>query len=159
MKKCFTVLLGIIMIFLFSGIASSLTPPPIPIFTVQKIVIPYTAVTGKWWTGLAISNESNFEDTYQLKFYDETGMIIGSGCITINAHAIHTSALQDYLDLGEDVNGHVSIHIRTVSSQKPFSATLFMGNTAESKGFGFQTFRSEEFTTTGFVLCDPPGPI
>lgn len=156
MKKRFSFITGIILIFIFTGMASSYTPPPLPSFTVQKIVVPYTSITGKWWTGLAISNESNFEETYYLMFYDETGAAIAGGCLTIDAHAIHTDALQNYLSLGEAVGGHVSIHIRTVSSNEPFSATLFMGNTAESQGFGFQAFRSEEFTTNQVIQCDLP---
>jgi hypothetical protein len=156
MRKRFSFIPGLILISLFAGTASAYTPPPLPTFTIQKLVIPYTSVTGKWWSGLAISNESNYEETYYLTVYDETGAVVGSGCLTIDAHAIHTAALQDYLSLGEDIQGHVSIHIRTTISQEPFSATLFMGNTAESQGFGFQSFRSEESVTHDIIFCDGP---
>ena len=86
--------------------------------------------------------------------YAENGDFIASGCITVNAHAIFTDALQNYFVNGDWVDGHVSVEIIQVSdSTVKFSATLFMGNTAESRGFGFQSFRSENYEMFSDLMC------
>jgi len=147
----FNITLALFIILLTTGIATAYTPMT---YTAQKIFIPYTSITGKWWTGLAITNESAESHNYYLRFYAENGDFIASGCITVNAHAIFTDALQNYFVNGDWVDGHVSVEIIQVSdSTVKFSATLFMGNTAESRGFGFQSFRSENYEMFSDLMC------
>lgn len=152
MNKHFLLCLFLIFSFFFAEFSAA-APPPEP-YHAQKIFIPYTSITGKWWTGLAITNESSDDQSYYLRFYDENGNFIASGCLWVDAHAIYTDALQNYFVNKNWLAGHVSIEIiQTADGGDRFSTTLFMGNTAESKGFGFQSFRSEDYEMDGAVMC------
>ena len=124
-------------------------------FTAQRIVIPYTSTTDKWWSGLAIHNESDSTETYSVSFYAEDGTFIAGDCVTVQPHAIARDALPGFASDPEMIDGAVSVYIRTVGpSSTTFSATLFVGNTAESQGFAFQSYRSEDYEAFAIILCN-----
>jgi hypothetical protein len=123
--------------------------------TAQRIIIPYTTVSEKWWSGLAIHNESNAAHTYYVGFYDEDGTELFGKCVTIAPHAIDKNSLQNYASDPTEIKGAVSVYIRTTgASDEPFSATLFMGNTAETQGFGFETYRSQSIETSPYMCLE-----
>lgn len=124
-------------------------------FTAQRIVIPYTATTDDWWTGLAIHNESGSATTYSVSFYAEDGTFIAGDCVTVQPHAIVKDVLPAFASDPETIDGAVSVYIRTTgASDVTFSATVFVGNTAGNQGFGFQSYRSEDYEAFAIILCD-----
>ena len=144
-----TLFISLVMSFLLA------LPAVCAAFTAQRIVIPYTVTTSKWWSGLAIHNESDSAETYSVAFYGEDGAYLSGDCVTVQPHAIARDALPNFADDPSLIQGAVSVYIRTVgASDATFSATLFMGNTAESQGFGFQSYRSEDHEAFAIILCD-----
>jgi hypothetical protein len=124
-------------------------------FTAQRIVIPYTVTTDKWWSGLAIHNESDSAETYSVSFYAEDGTFIAGDCVTVQPRAMVRDALPAFASDPEMIDGAASVYIRTTgASDDTFSATLFVGNTAESQGFAFQSYRSEDYEAFAVILCD-----
>jgi len=147
MKKKYFISLAVIMIFSFVSTGSTIAIMP-PSFTVQRIIIPYTAISNNWWTGLAIHNQTNASQSYFVYFYDEAGNYIPGGSITIPAHGIDKDSVQNYANDPADIDGSVSVYIETNgASDETFSATIFIGNTASSQGFGFQTYWSQDYDT------------
>jgi hypothetical protein len=145
MKKKHLISLAVVLIFsfVFTGSTIAIMPPSI---TVQRVVIPYTAVSSNWWTGLAIHNQSSASETYYIHFYDEAGNFISGSSVTIPAHGTSKDSVQNYADDPADIDGSVSVYIETDGvSDETFSATIFIGNTASSQGFGFQTYWSQEY--------------
>ena len=113
----------------------------------QYINIPYVSInaSSNYWAGVAINNESDDDEYYDLKIYNSSGILVdSSSCNLIVAGGLETKLLGSWF--GNDLpDGKYVLMIETHGeSADRFSATLFMGNNGTSNpGFAFNTYRSE----------------
>ncbi len=144
-KKYFLYLASILMFsFLFTGSALAASQ--------QQVVIPYAVENSRWWTGIAVNNETDEIMNCYLSIYAEDGTLIDSDCFTVEPKAIYADSLDNFVT--ETVEGRVSIYIRTnflAGWTSPFSVTMFMGN--DKSGFGMQTFQSQDYEAIA-VICN-----
>lgn len=136
MKKLCLFLLVVLLLPVTSSFA--ITPPTL---TGQQIFIPYTAVGGGWWSGLAITNISASTMTFSIGVFKENGVWVAGSSFSVPAHAMKVDALENFFG-GTPPDNMMSIRIRT--GNEPFKATLFVGN--DMGGFGFQNYNSGEYT-------------
>lgn len=129
-----------LLVVLLLPVTSSLAAAPITL-TGQQIFIPYTAVGGGWWSGLAITNTSDSAMTFSIGVFKENGVWVAGSSFSVPAHAMKVDALENFFG-GTPPDNMMSIRIRT--SNEPFKATLFVGN--DMGGFGFQNYNSGEYT-------------
>lgn len=149
--KCFVMLVGVISSL---GIAESAQ-----CFTAQQLWAPYVVIEDEWWSGGSLHNQSSETELYSFSFYDPEGNRVGGKCILLEANEQKTLFMQDFTYPGEIDTGRYSVYIRTAGmSQNKFSFTLFVANSADSMGFGFQTYNSEDFETESIVVCWHPEP-
>ncbi len=121
--------------------------------TAQRIVIPYGYCGGDWVTGVAVHNESEDAQQYVLRVYDESGTYLGRKCFDLEAKETSDDLLPNYI--GKSISGIVSVYIRTRGAESDrFSATMYVVNAGTGNpGFGFQTYRSEDFSATFQYAC------
>ena len=147
MKKLCLFLLVVLLLPVTSSFA--ITPPTV---TGQQIFIPYTAVGGGWWSGLAITNTSDSAMTFAIRVFKGNGEWVNGSSFSVPAHAMKVEVLE-YFFGGTPPDVAMSVRIRT-GTNEPFKATLFIG--ADQGGFGFQNYNSGEYTYPILILS-PPG--
>ena len=137
MKKIY---LFILFFVLLLPVTSSFAAPSTG--TGQQIIIPYTQIGDGWWSGLAINNTFTSSMTFTVAVYRESGIYAIGSSFAVAAHAMKVDVLENFFS-GTPPSGRMLVRIRTTTNQ-PFQATLFVGNT--EGGFGFQNYTSEEYT-------------
>jgi hypothetical protein len=131
----------IILFVLLLPVTSSLAATPITV-TGQQIFIPYTAVGGGWWSGLAITNTSDSTMTFAIRVFKGNGDHVDGSSFSVGSKAMKVDALENFFG-GTPPDNMMSIRIRTTTNET-FRATLFVGN--DMGGFGFQNYKSDENT-------------
>lgn len=145
MKKIFMISISFLL-FLF------IITPPAYCYNAQRVIIPYAVVSTSWWTGLAIHNESDSTLYVLVTVYDDTGKKIDAECYAVQPEGLRVDLLENFVD--DPVGGRVSIHVQTTGGWSDrFSVTMFMGNTKNSQGFGFQTYWSESYILDDMIVC------
>jgi hypothetical protein len=126
---------------------------PFDVGTVQQVVIPYaTNDATEWASGLSIHNMGSSTVYYQVSFRLPDGSLEDGDTFSIPGYGSKTDIVPNFDD-EDTLSGTVSIYIRTLNEDKPFAATLFIGNSSTFKGFGFQSFFSSDKTL--FLIDDP----
>ena len=148
MKKLCLFLLVVLLLPVTSSFA--ITPPTV---TGQQIFIPYTAVGGGWWSGLAITNTSDSAMTFAIRVFKGNGDHVDGSSFSVGSKAMKVDALENFFG-GTPPDNMMSIRIRT-GTNEPFKATLFIGT--DQGGFGFQNYNSGEYTYPIVIILSPPG--
>lgn len=130
-----------ILIVLLLPVTSSFAAAPITV-TGQQIFIPYTAVGGGWWSGLAITNTFASTRTFAIRVFKANGDYVDGSSFSVGSMAMKVDALENFFG-GTPPDNMMSIRIRTTTNET-FRATLFVGN--DMGGFGFQNYKSDENT-------------
>lgn len=165
-------LLGLTLAFSPSAIAASVEDSPgdsvvenpdtddgvVPVDTtgtVHQAVIPYSTTGGDWVSGLSIHNMGDETVYYQIGFYDSDGQWEDGKIFSIAAKGLKTDTINNFDD-EQSLSGNYTIYIRTLNANQQFAATLFVANADSLKGFGFQSFVSQQVTLT---LIDDPATV
>jgi hypothetical protein len=150
MKKIYLILLVVLLLPVTSAFALL---PGAPV-TGQQILIPYAAVDGGWWSGVAIHNTSGSAMTFSIGVYKDDGTYVaGKATFTVAAHGMKADTVENFFSAPHPT-GRMSVLIRCGTADAPtFQATLFVGN--DEGGFGFQNYTSWDWVYTTGILIDP----
>jgi hypothetical protein len=143
--------LFILVVSLLSVTSSFAAPPPTG--TVQRLFIAYVPVVGEWWSGLVIHNTSEGSRTFIIRAFRENGTYKDSASFSVAANAMRVDTVQNYFG-GTPPDPRMSLRIQSSNyTDESFRATLFVGN--GEGGFGFQNYKSEEYTYPLVMTSDP----
>ena len=93
--------------------------------TTYGVVIGYfTVVSGQWWTGLAVTNNSGSSNVIKVGCFDTSGNAVGGGSITLGANAMQVDQIAAFIKTGSvPQKGAIAVF-----GTAPFIVDRFLGN-------------------------------
>lgn len=103
------------------------------------VVIPYFATHDHWWTGLAVTNESDSTAEFSIGCLDVNGAVVASGTFTLPGEALTAHLIDGFIGMGT-VPGRGQI---AIFSDQAFVVDRYLGN--EWGGYGDWIFNSQAY--------------
>jgi ABC-type thiamine transport system substrate-binding protein len=104
------------------------------------VIAYYTAVSGEWWTGLAVYNAADSTNSLMVGCYDTTGAAVAVGTLTLEGNALSADLISGFMDSGTvPTRGSIAVF-----GTEDFMVDRYLGNTIGG-GFGEVQLEAEYY--------------
>ena len=104
------------------------------------VIAYYTAVSGEWWTGLAIYNAADTTNSLMVGCFDTTGAAVGVGTLSLEGNALAADLIGGFMDSGvAPTRGSIAVF-----GTEDFIVDRYLGNEIGG-GFGEVQLEAEYY--------------
>ena len=107
----------------------------------EMVLFSYYASNANWWTGLAILNYSNNNNSMRIQVFNSTGTEVASGNFNVGAYDQRVDLIQNIIQIGTlPATGYI-----VIEGSEDFYADKFTGNLGSQGGFSEVEKESDSF--------------